>query len=357
MKRKHIIIGIVVVCAALGLYALSRLQGPAAGGGDSDDEEQPTDKSIESIIPVQVGTLKRMTLHQYVTGYGSVDAAPATAGQPAAGGPLSAPGAGTVAKVNVIAGQQVSKGDVLVELNSSSATDDYAKDEVERQEQLLAQQNTSLKNVQDAKAQLASLQVVAPVSGTVTSINVQPGQSVDTTTIIADVIDLNRLAVSAKIPEAQAAQLQTGQEVQVLTRPPITASLLLVNPQVNADDGTVTAWASLPADSGLRPGQFVQFRIVTATHTNCLAAPAESVVTDDSGNSTISLVNDDEATQTNVQTGFRENGWVELTAPDFKEGTSVVTVGAYGLPPQTKIKIVTSSDDSSATNSSGANEP
>ena len=353
MKRKYIFIVIAVVCGGLALYALSKLHGPASGGGD-DDDEQSANANVESIIPVQVGALKRTTLHQYVTGYGSVDAAPATATQPAAGGPLSASTAGTVAKVNVIAGQQVKKGDVLVELNSATATIDYARGEVDRQEQLLGQQNTSLKNVQDAKAQLASLQVIAPVSGTVTAVNVQSGQSVDTTTVIAEVIDLNHLAVSAKIPESQAGQLQPGQEVQVLTQPPVTASLLFVGPQINSDDGTVTAWASLPVESGLRPGQFVQFRIVTAAHTNCLAAPVESIVTDDSGASTIALVNDNEAAQTNVQTGFREDGWVELTAPDLKEGASVVTVGAYGLPPQTKIKIVSPSDDASATNSSGA---
>jgi multidrug efflux pump subunit AcrA (membrane-fusion protein) len=326
------------------------LHGPASGG--DDDDEQQANANVQSIIPVQVGALKRVTLHQYVTGYGSVDAAPATATQPAAGGPLSAPTAGTVAKVNVIAGQQVNKGDVLVELNSASATIDYARGEVDRQEQLFGQQNTSLKNLQDAKAQLASLEVVAPVSGTVTSIHVVPGQAVDTTTAIAEVIDLSRLAVTAKIPAAQAGQLQAGQEVQILTQPPVTTSLSFVGPQISADDGTVAAWAPLPADSGLRPGQFVQFRIVTAAHTNCLAAPAESVVADDNGNSFIPVVDGNEATQTPVQAGFREDDWVEVNAPGLKEGDQVVTVCAYGLPDKTQIKIVNPLDDE--TNSPGA---
>jgi len=351
MKPKHIFIAVVVVCAGVALYALSKLHG-AASGGDDDDDQRPAGASTESIIPVQVGALKRVTLHQYVTGYGSVGAAPATTTQPAAGGPLSAPTAGTVAKVNVIAGQQVNKGDVLVELNSASVTIDYARGEVDRQEELFGEQNTSLKNVQDAKVQLASLQVVAPVSGTVTSINVQPGQSVDTTTAIAEVIDLSRLAVTAKIPESQAGQLQTGQEVQILTQPPVTTSLSFVGPQINADDGTVTAWASLPVGSGLRPGQFVQFRIVTAVHTDCLAAPAESVVADDNGNSFIPVVNGNEAAQTPIQAGFREDDWVEVSAPGLKEGDQVVTVGAYGLPDKTQIKIVNPLDD--ATNSPGA---
>ncbi len=92
-----------------------------------------------------------MTLHRYVTGYGTVEAAPATADQPAAGAQLAAPSAGIVARVNVVEGQHVEKGDVLVELNSGTATADYAEQEVERQKKLYAQQNTSLKNLQDAE--------------------------------------------------------------------------------------------------------------------------------------------------------------------------------------------------------------
>ncbi len=58
------------------------------------------------------------------------------------------------------------------------------------------------------------------------------------------------------------------------------------------------------------------------------------------GQSVISLVKGDEAAQTPVQTGFRENGWVEVEGTGLKEGDSVVTVGAYGLPEKTKIQVV-----------------
>jgi multidrug efflux pump subunit AcrA (membrane-fusion protein) len=81
-------------------------------------------------------------------------------------------------------------------------------------------------------------------------------------------------------------------------------------------------------------------RIVTAVHTNCLAAPSESVVTDESGKSVIALVKGDEATQKPVQTGLRENSWVEVEAPELKVGDVVVTVGAYGLPEKTKIRVI-----------------
>jgi multidrug efflux pump subunit AcrA (membrane-fusion protein) len=90
---------------------------------------------------------------------------------------------------------------------------------------------------------------------------------------------------------------------------------------------------------------------VTAVHTNCLAAPVESVVTDENGQSVIALVTGGQAAQMPVQTGLRENGLVEVSAPELKAGDTVVTVGAYGLPEKTKIRVENSpGDESSPTN-------
>jgi len=163
---------------------------------------------------------------------------------------------------------------------------------------------------------------------------------VDLTTVVAEVMDLNRLAVSAEIPAAEAGDLKPGNPVEVLTVPPVTTELSFVSPNVAKDNDTVLVRALLPAGGALRPGQFVPLRIVTAVHTDCLAAPGESVVTGENGHSVIALVNGDEARQMPVQTGLREDGWVEIEGTGLKEGDSVVTVGAYGLPEKTKIRAV-----------------
>jgi multidrug efflux pump subunit AcrA (membrane-fusion protein) len=347
MKRKLILFGgAIAACAALGVFAFSKFHhGAAAGDDESADENVPT------VVAVQVGALQRVTLRRYVSGYGTIEAAPATATTPAADAPLAPPTAGVVAKVKVAAGQRVAKGDVLLELNSSTTTFANAQAELERQKKLFAEHNTSLKSLQDAEAQLASLEVVAPLAGTVVRVNVKPGQAVDVSTIVAEVMDLNRLAVTTKIPAAAAGELKPGQEVLLLSQPPVTAALSFVSPAVDANDGTVSAWAALPANGGLRPGEFVPLKIVTAVHTNCLAAPAASVITDENGRSILSLVHGEEATQTPVQTGLREDGWVEIAAPGLQAGDSVVTVGAYGLPAKTKIQIVHPPAEAAATNS------
>jgi membrane fusion protein, multidrug efflux system len=313
------------------------------------DDNSAGDEKVVTEVAVQTGKVTSVTLHGYVQGYGMIEPAPATTNQPAASAQLAAPSAGIVTKVNIVEGQHVEKGDVLVELNSQAAAA-----EVERQKTLYAQQNTSVKNLQDAELQLALLQITSPLSGTVARVNVKPGQAVDLTTVVAEVMDLNRLAVSAEIPSADANDLKGGIPLEVLSAPPVTTELLFVSPSVNKDNDTVLIRALLPKDNGLRPGQFVSLRIVTAVRTNCLATPVESVVTDASGKSVIALVKGNEATQVSVQIGLRENGLVEVVAPELKAGDIVVTVGAYGLPEKTKIRVQNASDDETPTKSPDA---
>ncbi len=333
MKPKQIAVGILMIaCAGLAIFGLTKFH--KSGG----DEEDAPPENVVSIVTVHTNILKRMTFHSYASGYGVVEPAPATADQPAAGGPLFSSSAGVVAKVSVLPGQQVKAGDVLIELNSGTTTFSFAQAHLERQKQLFEQQNTSLKNLQDAESQLAALKVISPISGTVTRISAKVGGEVDVNTPVAEVMDLSRLAVSASIPAADANQLKTNQEVQILADPPVTASLLFVSPVMDTNDGTVSVTALLPPESGLRPGQFVPIKIVTAVHSNSLAAPTESVVTDEAGKSVVALVKGDEAAQLPVTAGLREDGWVEIEGADLKAGDAVVVVGAYGLPDKVKIR-------------------
>jgi membrane fusion protein (multidrug efflux system) len=41
-----------------------------------------------------------------------------------------------------------------------------------------------------------------------------------------------------------------------------------------------------------------------------------------------------------VQTGLLDNGLVEIQAQGLQAGAAVVTEGAYGLPPDTKIRVL-----------------
>ncbi len=316
----------------LGAYALLEW-----GGIDSQAEQT---RAPSSLISVQVGTLRRMTVHRYVTGFGLIEPEPATSRRPAAGAAIAAPVTGVVTRVKVVAGQNVRRGQLLMDLNSAAMTETYAAQEAARQRNLYAAHNTSLKALQEAEAGLALLHVTAPLSGTVVRINVEPGTAVRASTVLAEVMNLHRLAVQTDIPQARAGELAPGQPLKVLGTPPITARLGYVGSTVNRSDDAVTAWAALPASSGLRPGQHVRIRIVTATHRNSLVAPTASVIRGIGGHGFLWIVRGDEAIRMSVKTGLRQGGWIEVSGQDLKPGTAVVTVGAFGLPRRTRIRII-----------------
>ncbi len=114
----------------------------------------------------------------------------------------------------------------------------------------------------------------------------------------------------------------------------------MVSPQVDAKNGTVMLGIDLPENSVLRPGLSVHVRIIAEEHKDALAVPRESLVTDENGDSVISLVDGDQATRKTVKAGLEENGLIEITADGLKEGDTVVAAGAFGLPQSTRVKVV-----------------
>jgi multidrug efflux pump subunit AcrA (membrane-fusion protein) len=82
-------------------------------------------------------------------------------------------------------------------------------------------------------------------------------------------------------------------------------------------------------------------RVTVEEHADRLVVPAESVVTNGDGQTVVAVVNQDQATQMPVQTGLREGDLVEVAGETLKPGTTIVTVGAYGLPAQTRISVET----------------
>jgi membrane fusion protein (multidrug efflux system) len=166
---------------------------------------------------------------------------------------------------------------------------------------------------------------------------------VDLSTILAEMVDLDRLVVSAGVPSAEMAPLQVGQVAEVLVEKsttPVIGSLAYVSPEVDPKTGTALVRAALPARSSLRLGEFVTLRIVTEERKDCLAVPAEAVVKNAAGASVIALVQGGKAVQKPVKTGLRDRGLVEVEAEGLQADAPVVTEGAYGLPEETKIRVL-----------------
>ena len=337
---------------------------PMLLGCGSRGEPQPP----ATEVTVETGVVAKATLHAWVDAYGTVEAAPAAGGKPGGGARLAAPVAGLVRSIPVAEGQAVHAGDVLVRLDdrAAQAAVDKARAAlkraeltVAREQALLEQHNTSEKQVElaqeeaasaradlaAAQAQLGVFDLASPISGVVTRIQAQPGQAVDLSSVVAEVVDLQRLVVSVTVPASEAALLRMARPVEVRVddnagKPAAIGAVAFVSPSLEQKTGAALVRVALPADSKLWPGQLVHARILREEHADSLAVPAASVYTDHDGRSTLSVVVGDTATRRQVTVGLREGELVEVSGGGLKAGDRVVTVGSYGLPAKTKVRIV-----------------
>jgi membrane fusion protein (multidrug efflux system) len=71
-----------------------------------------------------------------------------------------------------------------------------------------------------------------------------------------------------------------------------------------------------------------------------LSVPKDSVVQDADGKGTVALVSGGKATTKTVKIGVRDGDQVEIEGEGLQEGALVVTIGAYGLPRETKVRVI-----------------
>ena len=320
----------------------------------AEEEKPPTE------VAVQVAKITRATLRRVVTAYGVIEA------EPNASARLAPAVAGIIAEVNGIEGQKVKKGDVLFRLDSravdaAAAKADlaisFAQKNAERQKKLIAAEGTSEKQVLEseqalaqAKTELATAKVQqsllsgeSPLNGTLMRFSARLGEPADATTPLAEIVDLDRLIVAVRVPRAEVAGIKTGQKTTLQSSrdgKPVDAAVTFISAQVDAATDTVLVRLSLPKDCGLRLSEFVTASIFTEEHANCLTVPAASVVKNPEDGIIIALVEGDQAKRKVVKTGLRDGTLVEIEGEGLKEGMSVVTVGAFGLPKETKVRVL-----------------
>jgi HlyD family secretion protein len=101
------------------------------------------------------------------------------------------------------------------------------------------------------REQIASLRVRADASGVLQEVPVQVGQTVGAGTILAKVVQPQKLKAELKISETQAKDVQIGQKVKVDTRNGVIAgSVSRIDPSVR--EGTVTV--DVKIEGALPPG-------------------------------------------------------------------------------------------------------
>ena len=253
---------------------------------------------------------------------------------------LSSQVEGQIEKITADLGDRVSAGELLVEVDDTSAraqlrevearlakarADEARGRELLKSNVISPQEHETMQTaVTVAEAQrdamnvaLAHKQVHSPIDGSVVHRLVSVGEYVRPGTPLFDLVADDPLKLRGDVPERFADEIADGQAVQIKVDAypdeVFDGTLVRISPAANAENRSITVEAEVPnPDRRLKAGFFVSANIVTRSDAEALVVPETAVVTF-AGVTKLFVVRDDIAYERQVRVGTRDDmGLVEV---------------------------------------------
>ena len=180
-------------------------------------------------------------------------------------------------------------------------------------------QNNRLKSITES---LAKTTITAPFSGTIDEIFIEEGNLVSPPMMPDQgnafrIINLNELYVESVIPESFIGKIKKGAEVQVeipVLNKSFNSTIKHSVSSINQLSRTFKIEVSVPKnDMDLIPNLNVEVNVLDYTNSQAILVP-ESIVSEDSDNNKfLFTVLNNKAKKTIVETGYTQNGMIEIT--------------------------------------------
>jgi len=329
-------------------------------------------------IPVDVARVARADVPLYLEGLGTVQAFYTVT--------ITARVDGQIEKVAFTEGQEVKKGDLLVQIDprpyqaalgvaiatrdkdqallanahrdmqryTELAPEDLAsKQTVDTQQALVAQLIAQVKGdeaaIDNARTQLDYTTIRSPIDGRTGIRQVDPGNNVhatDTTGMVV-VTQLEPISVIFSLPEEKFAQLSAALargavSAQALSRADRTVldtgTVALIDNEIDQTTGTLRVKATMPnKQRRLWPGEFVNMRVQTQLRRAVLTIPASALERGPDGVFTYVVQPDSTVRVADLKVG-EQSGDVVVVEQGLAAGERVVASNQYRLQPGSLIR-------------------
>lgn len=253
---------------------------------------------------------------------------------------------GRITKIYVNEGDRVNKGQALAKIDDGGLYNELklvesqtklAKTIYERQSKLWedkigseiqyleAQTNYDIQKnrLESLKQSLAKTTITAPFSGTIDEIFIEEGNLVSPPMMPDQgntfrIVNLNKLYVEAVIPESFIGKIQKGAEVLVdipVLSKSFKSKIKHSVSSINQLSRTFKIEVSVPKNNlDLIPNLNVEINILDYTNSEAILVP-ESIVSEDSENNKfLYTIENNKAKKTIVETGYTQNGMIEITS-------------------------------------------
>ena len=264
--------------------------------------------------------------------------------------------ANLVTAIRFTEGQQVRKGDILVELDGAQARADLAvadaalkesASQLQRSRELYATKvlsdqqieqiestySANVARVAAARSRLSDTVIRAPFNGRVGLRRASVGGLVAPGTVITTLDDTSTIKLDFTVPERVVAAMKPGLtlEAKSVAYPGkvFEGKVASVDSRVDPNTRSVVVRALVPNGDGLlKPGMFLNVHLSRGT-ADVLVVPEESLVPEQ-GDVFVYVVQDGKASKRKIQTGQRSVGTVQVT-DGLQAGEIVVTEGTQKL--------------------------
>lgn len=268
-----------------------------------------------------------------------------------------------VEKINVREGDNVRVNDIIVNLDRTGPTSSYmqassvfknSEKNYYKMKTLYEQGAISESQYDGARTDYevaeanfrAAEQMVdlrSPISGTVTSVSVSPGQYVSPGTQVATVALINKLRMKFGVSISDIGYFETGADVEVTVE---ADSLLrglgrVVSVAHSADPVTRVFQVEVEVDNGdhlFKPGMFARCDLVIGQFDNVLIAPRTAILNRDGKNYAF-IFSDGKALIRVVEPGADFNGVLEIKS-GLHMGDTLIIVGQDYVANDGKVKLV-----------------
>lgn len=268
-----------------------------------------------------------------------------------------------ITSVLVDVGDQVKKGQLLAQLETSAVQADVAKQEAslaeasadaERARRLKASgalpaqqidQYLTGEAVQQAtllsqQIRLKQTKIVAADDGVISSRAATLGAVVQTGTELFRLVRQNKVEWQAEIAGRDFALVKPGQKAHLTlpTGETVDGAVRTLSPTLNPSTRNALAYISLPKGSPAKPGMFAQGQLSSGS-SPVTTVPQAAVIVRDGNNYLFEIKADNKVAQRQVQVGQRKDGRIAITS-DLPVGANIVATGGAFLNDGDTVQIV-----------------
>lgn len=313
--------------------------------------------SGKKFILVEAAPLVPEIFKTYINSQGRVEAEESVS--------LAAEIPGTITKINVKAGDEVSKGQVLAETDARAIQQTIADLQTntelvnqlyEKQKALWDQKIGSEVQFLQAKTQKESMdkkmntlqeqlrmsKIISPIDGTVDAVDIKLGQLTAPGMPAIRVINFNNLKVKAELAESYASKIHKGDEVIIKfpdSNDTLTSKISYSSRAISPMNRTFGVEIILDNKKEYHPNQIAIININDYRSSKpVLSVPLSYIQKDLNGQSYIFVFDNDKATRRNISLGKQYNGKVEILS-GLSETDQVITSGYEGLNEGDLVKI------------------